>query len=379
MDLVIHDYPASDWERIADKYAGWTVISDNGTIRPCIGCFNCWTSGTGRCVIEDGYDSMGELIHQADQMVVMSRYTYGGFSSFVKNVFDRSLGYVLPEFEAAYSEMHHKKRYDEDRPVTFCFRGEGLTEEDRAKARKYVEAVCRNLRGTVKEVIFEECTSEEPAVSTATLPEERSGILLVDCSLRGARSNTRRFMRQLQAYLGTVVDVISLSAGVSAEEAADAIGRAETVVMGVPLYVDGIPASALRLMEAVKARGAGNGCKVYAVVNNGLYESRQNENLISMIRDWCSGSGSTYLGAAAIGAGELVGTLIKGGQSPLWPVNNALSVLRQLAEDIKAGKATDTLYADPYRFPRWLYILIANSNWQILKAASRLKNRKGLL
>ena len=63
--------------------------------------------------------------------------------------------------------MHHQKRYAEDKPVTFVFRGSGLTEEDKEKARRYVAAVCRNLRGTVKEVIFDECDPEISQHGTA--------------------------------------------------------------------------------------------------------------------------------------------------------------------------------------------------------------------
>ncbi len=376
MNLIIHDLPASEWERIADDYAGWTVISDNGTIRPCVGCFNCWTSGTGKCVIRDGYENMGELIHSADEMVVMSRYTYGGFSSFVKNVFDRSLGYVLPEFETAYGEMHHRKRYQEDRPVTFRFRGCDLTEQDRRKARDYVTAVCRNLRGSVKDVIFDECTPAKAAKLTSAGPAERSGILLVDCSLRGARSNTQLFLKQLEAFLTAPSNMVSLSSGASPEEISDAIGRAATVVLGIPLYVDGIPASAMRLLETVRECGAGSQCNIYAVVNNGLFESRQNDNLLSMIRDWCADVGSLYCGAVAIGAGELVGTLLHVGKASLWPVSNAKAALIRLAQTITSGGKTETIYADPYRFPRWLYIIIANTSWQRHKLRHKLAPEK---
>ena len=453
MNLLIHDLSAADWDRIAGDYEGWMVVSDTGGIQPCVGCFSCWNSGTGKCVIKDGYENMGELLHLADEVVYMSKYTYGGFSSFVKNVWDRSLGYVLPEFEAAYGEMHHKRRYPQDRPVTFRFRGSGLTEEDKQKARDYVAAVCRNLRGSVKEVIFDECDPEmtqrgdeaecakdagSDAVENAgrgvagsdaegasgieadgqnetvahireTETAERAGILLVDCSIRGERSNSRVFLKQLQVYLAAGIDpnnletgaepnslapgaeLLSLAGGTDSDEIAEAISRAETVV---PLYEDGIPASALRLMEKVQARGAGERCKLYAVVNNGLYESRQNDNLVSMIRDWCGESGCIYCGALAIGAGELVGTLMRGKERKmiLWPAHNAAFGLRQLAEAIISGAVlkgtaagsksiaadganTDdevaTLYADPYRFPRSLYILIANASWQKNKWRAR--------
>ena len=111
--------------------------------------------------MKDGYNRMGALIHKADEVVVVSRYTYGGFSSFVKNVFDRSIGWVLPFFEVYEGEMHHKKRYPEDKPFTFIFRGSFFTEDEKQKARTYVEAVCRNFRGRVVDVRFEEALDSD--------------------------------------------------------------------------------------------------------------------------------------------------------------------------------------------------------------------------
>ena len=115
MNLIIHDLNEREWTAISEKYKGWEIISDNGTIKPCVGCFGCWLKDPGQCVMKDGYNRMGALIHKADEVVVVSRYTYGGFSSFVKNVFDRSIGWVLPFFEVYEGEMHHKKRYPEDK------------------------------------------------------------------------------------------------------------------------------------------------------------------------------------------------------------------------------------------------------------------------
>ena len=366
MNLLIHDLTAAEWGLVADQYQGWNVISDTGNIRPCIGCFRCWTGGSGTCVFQDGYHRMCDLIHEAEEMVVMSKYTYGGFSSFVKSVFDRCIGYVLPEFETAYGEMHHQKRFAEDKPVTFIFRGANLSEEAKNKAREYVAAVCRNLRGHVKEVLFQECTAEE----TRIMPDEkaeRSGVLMINCSLRGKGSHTGVFLKRVQERVGTHVDAVSLMLGKQLDQIAEAISKAETVVFGAPLYVDGLPASALKLMEKIKTLGTGNGCRLYAVVDNGLYESRQNVNMLSMVKDFCAENGFLYRGAAAIGASELVGTLMRSGEHSPWPTRNAKRCLDRLAEAIKTGNKIDDIYADPFLFPRWLYILIANTNWQKLK------------
>ena len=133
MNLLIHDLNDDEWKELSADYDGWEIISDNGSIKPCVGCFGCWVKEPGECVIKDGYEKMGALIHRADEIKVISRYTYGGFSSFVKNVFDRSIGWILPYFEIYENEMHHKKRYPEDKPITFIFRGEGFTDDDKEK------------------------------------------------------------------------------------------------------------------------------------------------------------------------------------------------------------------------------------------------------
>jgi multimeric flavodoxin WrbA len=66
MNLVIHDMNEEEWNEVSEQYRGWEVISDNGSIKSCVGCFGCWVREPGQCVIKDGYDRMGALIHNAD-------------------------------------------------------------------------------------------------------------------------------------------------------------------------------------------------------------------------------------------------------------------------------------------------------------------------
>ena len=73
MKLLIHDLNKSQWEKVAKDYQGWEVISDDGKIKPCIGCFGCWTKTPGECVIRDGYERMGALIHKAEEVEQISR------------------------------------------------------------------------------------------------------------------------------------------------------------------------------------------------------------------------------------------------------------------------------------------------------------------
>ena len=95
-----------------------------------------------------------------------------------------------------------------------------------------------------------------------------------------------------------------------------------------------------------------------------------------MIRDFCAENDITYGGAAAIGAGEVIGILMRNSSRSLWPARYAKESLKRLAQAITATDEVEDLYVDPFLFPRWLYILIANVNWQRLKKAAGTRNRR---
>lgn len=354
MKLLIHDLNEKEWEEVAQQYQDYEVISDRGNIKPCVGCFGCWLKTPGQCVIKDGYDCMGALIHKAEEVVVISRYTYGGFSSFVKNVMDRSIGWVLPYMEIIKGEMHHRKRYPEDKPITFIFRGGAFTETEKEKARAYVEAVCRNFKGWVKGLQFLPCEAETDEPQDT--PCEQDKTILLNGSLRGNEANTRKFLSALAGRLDAG-EMINLSV-TRLEETCQELLSAGTLVLGMPLYVDGIPSQMLRVMKRME-RHPGGRKKIYTVANMGFYESRQLKNLLSMVKDWCEKCGYEYCGGIAIGAGEML-KMFTNGQGPGRNVGDGLA---RLAGAIRNGTKVGDIYADAQGFPRWMYMLIANMNW----------------
>ena len=40
-------------------------------IEYCRGCFACWNKTPGTCVLQDGFENMGALIHRAEEIRVM--------------------------------------------------------------------------------------------------------------------------------------------------------------------------------------------------------------------------------------------------------------------------------------------------------------------
>ncbi len=353
MKLLIHDYTPEEFAPLAEQYEGWDVVSDDGTIRPCIGCFGCWVKTPGQCVIPDAYQTMARRIHAAEEVVVRTKWTYGGFSPFVKNVFDRSIGVVLPFFEIVKGEMHHQKRYPEIKPITVHFRGSGLDSEKQALSRRYVEAVCLNLQGAVKEITFEEVPAPAPKRA-----DDRavSGTVLLNCSLRGKEANSRIYLSRLNERLGgELLDLVSCRGDYDAMAAQ--LRGAETLVLGTPLYVDGLPSAALRLLAALE-RDPGGKKRVYVIANLGFYESRQIQNLLAFVRNWSEQCGYVYGGGLAVGAGAMNAPLIR-----LPGAKNAVEGLSRFASAIMDGRCVNDHYEDSFLFPRAAYVLAANHSW----------------
>ncbi len=152
--MIIHDLSKAQAEAVLAGIKDDTVISDNGKIKNCIGCFGCWIKTPSECVIKDGYEHIGGLLSQCSNLLIISECLYGGYSAFVKNVMDRSISYVHPYFEIRNGEMHHKRRYDNTINLNVCFYGEDITQDEKTTAVGLVCANALNMRAALGFVNF---------------------------------------------------------------------------------------------------------------------------------------------------------------------------------------------------------------------------------
>ncbi len=132
----------------------YKIISPESEIKPCIGCFGCWTKTPGRCVIPDGYDTTGILMSKCDEVIIVSECRYGSVSSFVKAVQDRAISYIHPCFVIKKGEMHHKRRYDNIITLSAHFYGDNITEEEKENAKELMQSNVDNYNGELGEVRF---------------------------------------------------------------------------------------------------------------------------------------------------------------------------------------------------------------------------------
>lgn len=153
--LIIHDLEP---EEFAKQFPGLgendTVLSKDSGISQCIGCFGCWIKTPSVCVIKDEYQKLGGLVCQSDEVILISRCVYGGYSLFVKNVLDRSIACLLPFFSIRNGEVHHTPRTENRPRFTVHLYGDDITEAERETASKLVPANAVNLVARESSVLF---------------------------------------------------------------------------------------------------------------------------------------------------------------------------------------------------------------------------------
>ena len=155
MRLIIHDLKGEEFKKLCtNEVKDLIVVSDNGSINHCIGCFGCWVKTPGECIIKDQYGNMGECLSKCNEVIIISKCVYGGLSPFVKNILDRSISYVHPFFKIKNGEMHHRRRYNNDVDMKVFFYGDKTTDKEKETAKGIVKANCINLYWNVSKISF---------------------------------------------------------------------------------------------------------------------------------------------------------------------------------------------------------------------------------
>ena len=157
MKVILHDLQGPYAALIQAKCD--RVIEADGKYAPCQGCFGCWTKHPAECFMKDALQQVCRIIGQADEMVVVTKNLYGGYSADVKNVLDRSIGTSTPFSTYRGRQMHHTLRYGKHALWKMIVYGE-ITEAEKATFRYLAERNAINDGFERSEVTFLESLSE---------------------------------------------------------------------------------------------------------------------------------------------------------------------------------------------------------------------------
>ena len=109
MKVILHDL-GPEYEGLIEEKCDRAVGAD-GKYAPCQGCFGCWTKHPAECFMKDSLQQVYRVIGQTDELVIVTKNLYGGYSAAVKNVLDRSIATSTPFSTYRGRQMHHTLRY----------------------------------------------------------------------------------------------------------------------------------------------------------------------------------------------------------------------------------------------------------------------------
>ena len=109
MKVILYDL-GPEYGALIEAKCDRTLAAD-GKYAPCQGCFGCWTKHPAECFMKDKLRQVCRLIGRADELVIVTKNLYGGYSAAVKNVLDRSIGTSTPFSTYRGRQMHHTLRY----------------------------------------------------------------------------------------------------------------------------------------------------------------------------------------------------------------------------------------------------------------------------
>ncbi|MDK2981408.1 MAG: hypothetical protein PWQ55_1755 [Chloroflexota bacterium] len=296
-------------------------------IHTCTGCFGCWVKSPGMCTIHDDSQAINRAVIHSDFVLWASPLVMGFPSAFLKTKMDRTIPLVHPYFEVVNNEAHHMARY-EQYPVFGLLLQPGP--QDDAQGVDVVSQVFARTALNIKSRLAFALTTEQevqtvvdrienmtqehfdfqelPRIAAAldSIPSPKN-VLLVNGSPRGVKGNSPILLGKLmEGFLtqeGTRAEMLHLAKAADRKRIAERYAQADAVILGFPLYTDGMPGLVKQYIESLAplVDNAANPAVAF-VVQSGFPEAAHSRYLEPYLRILAGRLHSPYLG-----------TLIRGG------------------------------------------------------------------
>ncbi|MBU0934240.1 MAG: NAD(P)H-dependent oxidoreductase [Spirochaetes bacterium] len=215
-------------------------------------------------------------------------------------------------------------------------------------------------------------------------------IAALNGSPRGMQSNSNEILELLRQLDGAGLQWITVStirelrnAGTAQSSAsrlpeipADLLS-ANCLLLVFPLYVDSLPASFMRYLDAYAAARAAAGVtaaqRVFVVSNCGFYEGEQNACALRICQNFCIANGLDWCGGIGFGTGEMIRGLraVPPQAAIRQPLFAALEELHGAITD-PVGRLSKNIFTQ-HKFPWILYKLMGEAGWRRQAKTNGLK------
>ncbi|WP_373898437.1 hypothetical protein ACER0A_007105 [Haloimpatiens sp. FM7315] len=204
-------------------------------------------------------------------------------------------------------------------------------------------------------------------------------IALVNCSPKIKNSASHCILQELKPFLSkddTKIYDYSLNKPKINIDEMQSLSECNVLIFAFPLYVDAIPSHLLNCLIELEKFFRGlkkNDITVYALVNCGFYEGRQNHIAIEIMKNWCVKSGLKWGQGVGIGAGGMIPS-IKNVKIGHGPKKNLEKAFKLLSTNILKCTSEEDIFITA-NFPRILYKLAAEMAWRKAIRSNGLKRK----
>lgn len=137
----------------------------------CVGCFECWTRTPGLCrTTGDAGHELARAIIGSDLAVFVSPITFGGYSSELKKVLDRSICLISPFFRRIDGEVHHRRRYGAYPRILAVGVQEDRSPDEEWIFRRLVERNALNIGNTTHGTCVLQASQDLPEMRSRLVP-----------------------------------------------------------------------------------------------------------------------------------------------------------------------------------------------------------------
>jgi multimeric flavodoxin WrbA len=385
---------------------GWdaeSVILREQKIGSCAGCFGCWTRTPGTCIVNDDNRDIAQAMMRCDVMIFLTPLHFGAYGSILKGAVDHLIQNISPFFASIAGETHHQKRYTRYPSLMVLGwlnapDGEAETLFHHLAARNAINihapsatshvmyasddtAQINMALDTAFNALQSPRTTHIPVLPTFTqavaLPVQVKRALLLVGSPRTRNSTSGAlgsYLRDQLNVANVTTETIYLHTVVNSpaklHATVDAFDNADLVVLAFPVYVDALPAPAMRLLEHIAAHRRANppakAQRFAAIGNCGFPEAAHNAPALAICACFAQQAGLEWAGGLALGGGGIVaGEPLDSAGGKAEPLRAALTMAAQaLARGEAIPQSAADMLAKPI-IPAWLYRTFGSLGWHI--------------
>lgn len=373
----------------------------------CNGDFGCWSVTPGRCVQRGPHRDLLREVVRSDIVVWLTPVTFGGYSSDLKRFLDHLIPIISPFMASFDGETHHPARYP--RVPSLLVVGLAVDGRDAEAETVFHRVALRNaLNFHPPHFASAILTAADLPVSTAWAAQVLAGLdasgplrsaappldlspradlpahaprraVLLSGSPRQAASVSSALAADLSSALarrGVAATALDLHAELRRDpelmQVAATLGEADVIGLVAPLYVDSLPAPAVRALELLGPTLAQRPtpARFFGIVQCGFPEAVHTETALAVLRRFAAGPGLNWIGGLGIGGGGMLAPRPLAEQG-----GRARSFARALELTVDAVARGAVIPVEAQRLarklpiPGWLYRRIAD--WGFRREARR--------